>query len=541
MDRYGLDSDGLRVSPDWQLSRLVGPSPLFGANGMQFGPDGRLFVAQAFGSQVSAIDVDTGACEAVVPVGGPIVGPDDVSFDSKGTLYVTEVMSARVSARFPDGSTKVIAADVPAANGITVHQDRIFMDEFRPGGRLFELFADGRTPRLIAADLPMPNALCVGPDQWLYFPAVAAGEIWRVPIGGGAAERFVDGLDHPTAVKFDRQGRMLTVQAGSGDVTRIDLPSRAKTHVIRVRPGIDNLALSVDGRLFLSHFVDGGVAEIAAGGVERTVVGPGFIGPMGIAVGSAGEIYVADGLSIAVISTDGTCSRAGHLLQPGFPGFVRGVAVAQDGVLRLTNSAGDVVVYRPGQPAQTLASGLGELYDLAVLPDGGLLAVDAAEGRLLRLTPKGEVSTLARGLSRPKGVAVASDGSVYVSESGKGRVVFVDGGVRPVLEGLGEPHGIAISQQVLYVVDRARKTLTALTLDQRRTTETVATGLSVGGAPGVVVKPLPGLPGIIPGPIGAFAGLAASSNGSLYVAADGEGSVLQLVRLSKSARRHDGK
>lgn len=527
MNRYGIDSGEIHTSSDWQVERLVQPSPLFGANGMKFGPDGRLFVAQAFGSQVSAIDVESGVCEAVVPIGGAIVGPDDVSFDSRGVLYVTEVMSARVSARNPDGSTRVIAADVPSANGITVYKDRIFMDEFRAGGRLLELFGDGRAPRTVATDLPMPNALSVGPDERLYFPAVAAGEIWRVPIDGGSAERFIDGLDHPTAVKFDSQGRLHTVQAGSGEVTRIDLASRTKTQLAKVRPGIDNFAFSADGRLFLSHFVDGGVAEIRPGGVERTIVAPGFIGPMGIAVGPQGRIFVADGLSVAAITPGGPCTRVGHLLQPGFPGFVRGAAVSASGVLHLTNSAGDVVAYSPGEPAKSLASGLGELYGLTVLADGTVLVTDASEGRILRVAPDGTVSVLARGLSRPKDVAVADDRSVFVSESGKGRVVLVNGGVTPVLEGLEEPHGIGVSGGSLYVLDRAHKTITELTLD-RLESKLVATGLPVGEARGVVPKELPGLPGMIPGPIGAFAGLAADAAGRLYVAGDGEGSILCL-------------
>ena len=81
---------------------------------------------------------EDGACETISPVGGPIVAPDDIAFDSHDVMYVTEVMSARVSARSKNGDVRVIADNVPAANGITVHQDRVFMDECRPGGRLFE-------------------------------------------------------------------------------------------------------------------------------------------------------------------------------------------------------------------------------------------------------------------------------------------------------------------------------------------------------------------------------------------------------------------
>src|ERR1700730_11223717 len=85
----------------WNVSRITAPSMLFGANGMRVGPDGRLYVAQAFGSQVSAIDVASGAVTTISPVGGPIVAPDDLAFDSRGILYITEVMSERVCARSP--------------------------------------------------------------------------------------------------------------------------------------------------------------------------------------------------------------------------------------------------------------------------------------------------------------------------------------------------------------------------------------------------------------------------------------------------------
>src|SRR2546428_9249855 len=205
MNRYreGIEP---QAASGWQISRLSPPSGLYGANGMQFGPDGKLDVAQAFGSQVSALDPTTGACQPVSPVGGPIVAPDDLAFDSRGVMYVTEVMSARVSARTPDGQIRVIADNVPGANGITAYQDRLFMDECRPGGRLFELYPDGRAPRLLAADLPLPNALSVGPDGQLYFPEIAAGEIWRVPLAGGTPERFLAGLAVPTAGQIVRQG-----------------------------------------------------------------------------------------------------------------------------------------------------------------------------------------------------------------------------------------------------------------------------------------------------------------------------------------------
>src|SRR5271163_1081650 len=104
------------VASGWKCTQLTPPSALFGANGMRMGPDGKLYVAQAFGSQISAVDPVSGAVDVISPKGGPIVGPDDLAFDSKGTLYITEVMSARVCARSPNGQSRIIADNVLGAN-----------------------------------------------------------------------------------------------------------------------------------------------------------------------------------------------------------------------------------------------------------------------------------------------------------------------------------------------------------------------------------------------------------------------------------------
>ena len=111
------------LAKGWRLERLTPPSRLFGANGLRTGPDGRIYVAQVSGSQISAIDVNTGAIEAISPMGGDIVGPDDLAFDPEGNLYATEITEGRVSVRAPNGTTRVIQGDMPVANPITFHED----------------------------------------------------------------------------------------------------------------------------------------------------------------------------------------------------------------------------------------------------------------------------------------------------------------------------------------------------------------------------------------------------------------------------------
>ena len=538
-DRYSGSSASAagraQANPGWTLETLLRPSQLFGANGMRFDARGRLHVAQAFGSQISRIDPATGAVEVVSAPGSEVVAPDDLAFDSGGTLYATEVFSERVSAIGPDGRTRVIAGAIPVANGITIHRDRIFVDEFRMGGRVLELFADGRAPRVIAKDVMFPNALAFGPDEHLYFPLVVTGQIGRVPVGGGEVEIFASGLNVPTAVKFDAAGHLVTVQSGSGEVTRFDLQSRQATSLGRVRIGIDNLEFSAAGDLYLSNFADGGISRLLAGGAEQVLVGRGLVGPAGLACAADGTIYAADGMSYAVVSPGGEVVRPTNLLIHGFPGYVRGVAVGPDGALYFANSAGGIARFTPGREAEFLATDLDQLMGLAVAPDGSLIACEAGAGRLLAIRAGGEVRVLKDGLRRPTGVAVLADGSCYVSEAAGGLVVQVrNGEASTVLAGLAEPHGVAVAGALLFVLDRAARSMHAVDLACGRA-QIVVRDLPVGPAPGIVPKVLPGIAGIMPGPLLPFADLAAAPDGALLIGAEGDGSLLRL-RAGSSRR-----
>jgi hypothetical protein len=106
-------------------------------------------------------------------------------------------------------------------------------------------------------------------------------------------------------------------------------------------------------------------------------------------------------------------------------------------------------------------------------------------------------------------------------------VIRVSGStIDTVIADLQRPQGILVRDGVLYVVDAGAKELIAFdpTTSARRT---VASGLPVGPPPGVTPKPLRGMPPFS-GPQGPFAGITASADGTLYVSADGEGSVLAL-------------
>lgn len=513
------------VAEGWSLTRLAGPSRLFGANGLRTGPDGRIYIAQVTGSQISALDVESCRLETISAKGSEIIAPDDVAFDPDGNLYATEVMDGRVSMRDSAGVTRVIRDDVPSANGITVHQGRLFIGECREAGRLLELDRSGGAPRVLLENVPSPNAMEVGPDGLLYFPVMGANEIWRIDPDGGLPECVAGDLGVPDAVKFDSAGFIVSTQVHSGQVLRIDPRTGERTVLASLNPGLDNLTF-VGDRLFVSNFT-GEITEILSGGQSRTVLAGGLNWPLDLAVGSDGNLYIADGTYFYSLGPDNQLRTAGMLFSPGYPGFLRGVAATGDGEFVVTTANGQVARYRPElHESDVVAEGFDQLYGVAMAPDGTIVAAELGTGRVLSIRD-GHTEVLASGLDDPVGVALTDDGTCLASEAG--RVRRLDG-TGPLIDDLHRPQGILVLDGTVYVVDAGAKELLAIDL-QTGVRRTIAADLPVGAPPGVVPKPLRGMPPFS-GPQGPFAGIAAGPDGTLYVSADGDGSVLALRRES---------
>jgi sugar lactone lactonase YvrE len=517
----------LKLSNGWSLERLVAPSRLFGSNGLRNGPDGRIYVAQVVGSQISALDVGTGEVETISAKGGPIIAPDDVAFDPSGNLYATEYYDGRVSVRGVDGRTRVLRDDVPGANGITIHKGRLFIDECRIGGRILELDLKGGAPRVLAENLPMPNALEVGPDGMLYYPQIGTNEIWRISPEGGTPERVAKDLGVPDAVKFDAKGFIVSTQLATGQVLRIDPRNGERTILAQLDPGLDNLTF-VGDRLFVSSFT-GQITEILSGGMTRPVLPGALQWPLDLSADSEGNVYVADGTHLYIVMPGGKLRTLGMMFGPGYPGSapVRGLFATGVGEFVVTTANGQVARYRPAtNESEILAEGLNQLYGVAPTSNGTIVAAELGAGRVVAVK-SGKVEALATGLHDPIGVAVDSDGTCFVAEASGGRVVKLSGSrVVTVIDGLERPHGIAERDGKLYVVDVGTKSLVAYDL-KSKSRHTIATDLPVGAPIGVTPKPLRGLPPFS-GPQGPFAGIAIAPNGTIYVSGDAEGSVLAL-------------
>lgn len=513
------------LAQGWSLAALTPPSRLFGANGLRTGPDGRVYVAQVSGSQISAIDIDTGLVESISPMGGDIVAPDDLVFDASGNIYATEITEGRVSVLSPGGQARVLYGDLPCANPITMFQGRLFTGECRPDGRIVELDLNGGSPRTILDNVPMPNAMEVGPDGYLYFPVMGANEIWRVNPEGGTPEVVASGLGVPDAVKFDAQGFIVSTQVASGEVLRIDPRSGEKTVLARIAPGLDNLSF-VGDRLFVSS-ISGQVNEVLADGKLRPVIPDGLQWPMGLAMGRDGVLFVADGGFTYTCTPGASLQMAGMLFTPGFPGFTRGVAAESPGVYIVTTANGQLARWQPAtQESEFLAEGYERLNGVALNSTGAIFFVDAGSGQAF-VRSGASVELLASGLSEPAGVAMTEQGACLVAEAGAGRVVEMKAGrAETVVDGLQTPHGIMVLGDVLYVVDVGSKELIAWNLESKER-QVIASGLPVGAPAGVVPKFLRAIPPLA-GSMSPFSGITAGLDGALYLSADATGNVLAL-------------
>lgn len=484
-------------------------NPFHGTNGIAFGPDGRLYVADFLGGQISAVDLATADVEVVIPAGDVVQSPDDLAFGADGSMYITDLVPGRVWRRDPHGEYTLVTDEMEVPNGIACVGNRLFVNEMRPGGRLLELFPDGGEPVVLADDLRSGNAMQLGPDGYLYYPHMHTGEVYRISPDGGIPQLAADGVRAPVAVRFDREGALLVLSIGAeGHITRIS-PDGQRQVITTGIFGLDNAAVDEDNRLYVSSFANGGIAEVHPDGRLRQIVPRSLAGPYGVTVDSGGTVHVADHYRLAGEEKIN---------------FTHGIVAGRD-ELHMSSQYGQV---RTGEKVR--ADGLQCPLGIAVRDDGALVVTETGAGRIIAIDADDTITVVANGFSEPVDVAFDSGQRCYVSDEQQGVVYRIDDGQPvPIAEGLASPQGLAVRGHELFVVEVGRQRLLAVDLvtGETRTEagdlalsppETVRRALFSGGRPGCPRK---------------FAGLAVAPDGTLHVS--GRGVVLQIPDLTAAA------
>jgi sugar lactone lactonase YvrE len=446
------------------VEQIAQGASIGGANGIHFGPDGLLYVASVFGSEILAIDPESGAIKKRLGRAEGVFGPDDIAFAADGSYYWTTILTGEVTGFDAGGIRRVAATLTPGVNPITFSDTgRLFVAQCFFGTGLYELDPAGvKPPRSITDDLGPNcglNGMDWGPDGRLYGPRWFANEVVSIDVDTGERRIEATGFKTPAAVKFNSRGELHVMDTADGTVHRID--KGVNTLVATIEPGLDNFAFDAKDRIFVSSFVDGFVARVEADGTNTKLLPGGLAHPGGITTltrGGKTEIIVADFHSIRGFDpqTGAETFVQKSVFGVGEMGSILTIAAEGENLILSSFTDNSVRVWDP-TASKVLRRWDGLAQPVGVVPYAGGIAVALHGSKTVVLLGEGDPLVLATGLGAPTDLAVQGD-ALYVSDRERGQVVkiAVAGKAMPpevLVAGLQLPEGLGVGDQGLVVVE----------------------------------------------------------------------------------------
>jgi len=247
-----------------------------------------------------------------------------------------------------------------------------------------------------------PNYAALMPSNWAGIPSEVSAAIWanggQVPYAAFASQlpKYEENLSViPTSTELNRPGATAVDSAGN----------------VYIADSGNNLVLKVAPNGTLSVIAGGGVTSPLSTVVATDAQ---LDGPRGVAVDSAGNVYIADSGNNLVLK------------------------VAPNGTLSVIAGGG---VTSPLSTVVATDAQLDGPRGVAVDSAGNVYIADSGNNLVLKVAPNGTLSVIAGGgvtsplssgpatqmqLSNPGGVAVDSSGNVYIADTGNGFIEEVD-------------------------------------------------------------------------------------------------------------------
>jgi uncharacterized protein (TIGR03437 family) len=298
---------------------------------------------------------------------------------------------------------------------------------------------DTRFLRLAAA---LIFAAAEGFGQGIITTVAGSGQCCNSADGGLATSTYLTGV---TGVTLDKQGNIYIPDASTGKVRKVNTAGIITTvagsgnlgyggdggpaTAAKLFPGTGFFGLAVDaaGNLYFSDSDNEVIRKVNTAGIISTVAGngsPGFAGdggpatgaqlqdPQGLAIDSAGNLYIADNRNNRVrkVNTAGIIST-----------------VAGNGAVVASGDHGQATAATVPGPTGLAFDAAGNLYisedgtDIRKVDPTGIITTVAGQNKNRGFSGDGGPATSAT-LRSPIGVAVDSSGNLYIADSENGRI-----------------------------------------------------------------------------------------------------------------------
>jgi sugar lactone lactonase YvrE len=326
---YEIDVEG--VKPPRKIMDKMG-----GLNGFEFGPDDMLYGPLWFKGQVAKVDVDKAEL-SVVADGFKI--PAAVNFDSKGNLFVVDTALGQLVRVDPKtGAKKMVAQLKPSLDNLAIDdKDRIFVSNMADNGIQEVDPETGAAKQVISGKLALPGGIGVVSDAGKDTIYIADVFAYRTVDGATGevsepARMHADGvtLEYPMSATAKGDDVLLSSWF-TGTVQLIDRKTGKTKEMLHDFKAPHDAVKLGDGSILVNELGSKSLVRASGEhGKDRTVVLGGLEGPVGLAAGSGGAVYLTEAFAGQVSKVEASGEKtviAKDLKGP------EGIALAPDGKL----------------------------------------------------------------------------------------------------------------------------------------------------------------------------------------------------------------